>query len=207
VIGRTTEIQPSQFDALNPSSLTITDRRTMLENTAPVAPAQQSVSVRDHIAGNNFESGRAKLLPAAVAELDKLLASLKDKQDVRIEIVGHTDSQRIAKRLLPVYPNNQALSEDRALSVATYLKTRLNLPATAFTASGKGESQPVATNGTPEGMAKNRRVEIRAWYAETLASAPMANRLIPMAKYWKPIVSVVWMLLWKKPISRSNMIR
>jgi outer membrane protein OmpA-like peptidoglycan-associated protein len=183
VIGRTTEIQSSQFDALNPSSLTITDRRTMLENTAPVAPAQQSVSVRDHIAGNNFESGRAKLLPAAVAELDKLLASLKDKQDVRIEIVGHTDSQRIAKRLLPVYPNNQALSEDRALSVATYLKTRLNLPATAFTASGKGESQPVATNGTPEGMAKNRRVEIRAWYAETLASAPVAPVRKPVADH------------------------
>lgn len=182
-IGRTTEMQSSQFDGLAPSSLTIVDRKTMLENTAPIAPAQQTVSVRDHIAGNNFESGRAELLPSAKAELDRLLASLKDKKDVRIEIIGHTDSQRIAKRLLPVFPHNQALSEARALSVASYLKTGLQLPASAFTASGKGESQPVANNGTLEGMAKNRRVEIRAWYAETLATASVAPVRAPVADH------------------------
>lgn len=44
----------------------------------------------------------------------------------------------------------------------------LGLPASAFAASGKGESEPVASNDTPQGMAQNRRTQIRAWYEETL---------------------------------------
>jgi outer membrane protein OmpA-like peptidoglycan-associated protein len=167
-----TEMQRGEFDALEPSALTITDRKTMLENTAPQIAAQASVSLGDRVGSSHFDSGKAILLPQTKAALDELLKSLQGKTDIRVEIAGHTDNQRIAPALRPVYPNNKVLSEARALAIAAYMKQRLNASADAFVVAGKGESQPVASNGNPTGMAGNRRVDIRVWYREPVVVLP-----------------------------------
>lgn len=168
------ETESSYFDALAPSSLTTAERRTMLEATTPSGEAKQSVIVADKLGATNFVSGRAELLPAGREALDALIVRLRGKRGIRFEIVGHTDNQRISASLRKTYPDNQALSEARALTVAAYLKERLSLAAGAFAVSGKGETMPVADNGTPEGMAKNRRTEIRVWFEEPVATAPTA---------------------------------
>jgi flagellar motor protein MotB len=171
-----TEVQSTAFDGLQPSALTITERKTMLENVAPQADAQASVSLSDRAGTGHFDSGKAMLLPPTTQALDALVKQLQGKTDIHVEIVGHTDNQRIAAPLRPRYPNNQALSEARALAIAAYLKQRLQAPAEAFVVAGKGESQPVATNGTPAGMAQNRRVEIRVWYREPVVAMPQPQQ-------------------------------
>jgi OOP family OmpA-OmpF porin len=72
---------------------------------------------------------------------------------MKVEVAGHTSSTGPAEY-------NQVLSERRAQSVADYLiSTGLN--ADRFTVRGYGESEPVADNGTAQGRALNRRVELR----------------------------------------------
>ncbi|MET3130874.1 outer membrane protein OmpA-like peptidoglycan-associated protein [Oxalobacteraceae bacterium GrIS 1.11] len=171
------------FDALAPSGLSVAQRRTMLETVAPAAPARQSVTLDDLSSGTNFESGKALLLPAALERLDQLAARLRGKQAIRLEIVGHTDSQRIAAYLKPQFPSNGHLSQARALAVAAYLMRALDLPASAIAASGRGESQPVAPNDTAQGMARNRRTDIRAWYEEVaLVPGPAQERAVALER-------------------------
>ncbi|MFP5392947.1 MAG: OmpA family protein, partial [Gammaproteobacteria bacterium] len=157
------------FAALTPSNLTVRERQLMLEAVAPASAPVQTVTLRDTLDGANFDSGRAELLPRARATLDALVARVAGKAKLRFRVVGHTDNQRIAARLKPVYPDNAALSQARALAVAGYLKERLNLAADAFAVSGRADTEPVADNRTPDGMAKNRRTEIEVWFEEARA--------------------------------------
>lgn len=107
----------------------------------------------------NFNGGElATLTPEAIAELEKKIVPLKAMQDVKIHVVGHTDSRPISPQTRPIYPDNQALSEARARSVAEYLKK--SLPNATITHEGRGESQPVASNSDSVGQSQNRRVEV-----------------------------------------------
>ncbi len=81
----------------------------------------------------------------------KLIPVFKEYGDTNIEIFGYTDSSG-----KPEY--NLTLSEKRAESVKTYLIGK-GLDANRFKTSGFGIADPIAPNETPEGMAKNRRVE------------------------------------------------
>lgn len=168
------ERESAQFKSIDGSSLSRVERKTILEAAPPLEPARRTVTMDDLVSGTNFDSGKASLLPAALQRLDQLAAQLRGKQKLRFQIVGHTDNQRIAARLKPIFPTNQALSEARALAVAQYLMRALNLEASAFAASGKGETEPVASNATLDGMARNRRTEIRVWFEEVVESAPGA---------------------------------
>ena len=73
------------------------------------------------------------------------------QQNVKLDIVGHTDSTGTEAY-------NQALSVRRAQAVRAYL-IAAGIDAARLTASGKGESSPIASNDTRDGRAKNRRVE------------------------------------------------
>ncbi len=107
----------------------------------------------------NFNGGElATLTPEAIAELEKKIVPLKTMQNVKLHIVGHTDSRPISPQTRPIYPDNQALSEARARSVAEYLKK--SLPNATITHEGRGEAHPVASNGDSIGQAQNRRVEV-----------------------------------------------
>lgn len=175
------EREGREFDALGASGLSVSERRRMLQAPPPPGAPTQQASLQDAVDGTSFESGRAVLLPHARLKLDALAARLRGKRGLRLEIVGHTDNQRISARLRPVYPDNQALSEARALAVAAYLKTSLGLALDAFAVSGRADREPVAGNDTPEGMARNRRTEIRAWFeevSEVPAAAPAAPRTV-----------------------------
>jgi len=112
------------------------------------------------------------------------LAGLRAAGKIRVSqvvLVGHTDNTRIARRSRNVYRDNAALSAARALSVARYLKERLGLTPAQISASGKGESAPVASNKTAAGRAKNRRVEVlvlteKVAPAQAAQSTTMAGR-------------------------------
>ena len=100
-----------------------------------------------------FDTNSDELIAASEQALASLLVQLDKFQEITdIEVVGHTDDRGAEDY-------NQALSERRARSVQSFLEAAY--PDVAVTARGDGESNPVATNSTPEGRQLNRRVEIR----------------------------------------------
>lgn len=155
-----------------PSGVTRSELQTMRDTPAPQQPAQTSLQLGDGGGRALFVSGYADLTPAATAALDMLVAKLRGKQGVKLAIAGHTDSQRLSPRARARFGTNQGLSEARALAVAQYLRERLGLAADAVSLAGYGPERPVADNVTLDGMAKNRRVEISAWFAEPSVVAP-----------------------------------
>lgn len=100
-----------------------------------------------------FESGAATLTPAGRAILDEMGGAIKQIGTPRIQLIGHTDSQGNRQA-------NVALSLARANTVRSYLIDK-GIPADTLSASGSGPDQPVASNDTVEGRAKNRRIEFR----------------------------------------------
>ncbi len=123
---------------------------------------------RTELAPSSFVSGGSELGAPLKARLDELVAHLKGRQNLRIEVIGHTDTQRLSPRSKVKYGDNQGLGQARAETVAGYLGTQLGLAAERISSDSKGPAQPLASNDTPEGMAQNRRVEIRAWYEDVV---------------------------------------
>lgn len=100
-----------------------------------------------------FASGKANLLPTAQLKLNDVAKALTEQDpDSKMVVEGHTDSQGSASF-------NQNLSQERAQSVRDYLVSR-GIASDRITASGFGPSRSIADNGTAEGRANNRRVEI-----------------------------------------------
>jgi len=116
---------------------------------APQAPAASKVT---YAADTFFDFDKAVLKPAGKAKLDDLVGKVKGINLEVIIAVGHTDS-------VGNDAYNQKLSVRRAESVKAYLVTK-GIEKNRIYTEGKGEKQPVASNKTKEGRAKNRRVEI-----------------------------------------------
>ena len=90
--------------------------------------------------------------------LDKLAASLVQTQAVLL-VGGHTDN--VPLRADAAFSSNWSLSAARAVTVVEYLASRHLLPAHRLSAVGYADGEPVASNATEEGRARNRRVEFR----------------------------------------------
>lgn len=103
-----------------------------------------------------FASGSAKLKDEGIrvlAEVGPVLASLGERQ---FQVGGHTDNKPIHTRR---FPSNWELSGARGIEV-TKLLIEYGVPPTRISAAAYADTQPVASNDTPEGRAQNRRIEI-----------------------------------------------
>ena len=109
-----------------------------------------------------FDSGQASLKEEAIPVLDKIGVILAKYAGNTVEIEGHTDSVPLNGGR---YENNDVLSSYRALAVFDYLKENAAIDPGVMKHTGRGEYIPVADNSTPEGRAKNRRVEIKIYNA------------------------------------------
>jgi len=126
----------------------------VVNNGLRVAAAEQGIL--DSALANRiveFDSGKATLTPTGQAILDQMAAAIQKLQGRKIEIIGHTDNQGLKAA-------NQSLSQARAEAVKTYF-TGKGLSADMFTTLGQGSDRPVASNATPDGRARNRRIEFR----------------------------------------------
>jgi outer membrane protein OmpA-like peptidoglycan-associated protein len=99
-----------------------------------------------------FQTNSSDLNPQFFSVLDSVGTVLKEYDKTVVEVVGHTDSTGAADY-------NQALSERRAATVASYLNNR-GISKQRILAFGRGLTQPVADNSTAAGRALNRRVEL-----------------------------------------------
>lgn len=118
--------------------------------------AAQEQSVLDATLANRiieFEPGSSVLRPAGRGILDEMAAALLRMGSKKVEVIGHTDSQGGRE-------TNVVLSLARADAVRGYLASK-GVPPSLITTSGSGPDRPVAGNDTPEGRARNRRIEFR----------------------------------------------
>jgi chemotaxis protein MotB len=111
-----------------------------------------------------FPTGSATLTPQGQRQLAELAKTLKattaripDDIDWVLRVDGHTDRRPIST---PRYPSNWDLSTDRALSVVEFLISQ-GIPPNRLAAAGFGEFHPIDKSGTPEALARNRRIEIK----------------------------------------------
>ena len=93
----------------------------------------------------------------AVVEVGKVLAQ---NPDLSVLIEGHTDDDKITGNLGGGIENNWDLSTKRATAIVTILSENKGVNKQNLTAAGRGEFAPLMSNDTPEGKAKNRRIEI-----------------------------------------------
>ncbi len=138
----------------------VPNSRDKCPNTRPGAKVDSNgCEIIDSITINldvdEFDFDSAKLKPEMESALDDVAARIAASKGAEsLNIVGHTDSTGPEDY-------NQGLSERRAQAVADYLAGQGVDPA-RMTTSGMGESSPIADNGTREGRAQNRRVEIQS---------------------------------------------
>jgi chemotaxis protein MotB len=122
-----------------------------------------------------FDSGEASISKrgeGVLARVGAVLASIDDRQ---IQVSGHTDTTPISDKLKAQFPTNWELSTARATNVVRFLSEKASVPAEKLVASGYGEHESIASNKTPAGRARNRRIEI-------LLTPSLAPKRIPKTK-------------------------
>ena len=103
--------------------------------------------------GIYFDSGKSQIKPESEAALKQIARLLNQTPALKLYVVGHTDNDG-------GFDLNMKLSQARALSVVQDLTTQYGIAAARLKGWGVGPLSPVASNGTPEGKAQNRRVEL-----------------------------------------------
>ena len=105
-----------------------------------------------------FASGRYNINQNGISALNKLSNALENQQNLEILVEGHTDSIPLNGK--GAIKDNWDLSVKRATSVVKVLLTNSNLLSSQFTAAGRAEFYPIASNATKEGRSANRRIEM-----------------------------------------------
>lgn len=132
----------------------LTVKQMTQEVTADASSIADELNKSGHIAlyGIHFDTGKAVILPDSETVLNEISKMLQQNPTVKLSVEGHTDNVGSASA-------NQALSEKRAQAVVTWLSTH-GVDAPRLKAKGWGQTKPVTDNGTEDGRAKNRRVEL-----------------------------------------------
>ena len=141
--GKTTEVEAKPFERI--------EKFPKLKMVPPIPSIEANSLLITLDSGILFDVDKYDIRPEAAEVLKNLAVVLKEADIKAFEIDGHTDSDASDE-------HNQVLSENRANSVKNFLAAQ-GLTAEIST-NGYGESRPIATNDTPEGKQKNRRVEI-----------------------------------------------
>ena len=140
--------------------VSVTDREEMVESIREHLPDSGNLNVRQTDEGVAldlnailFDHDSDQLTPAARAELEHVATILSRFPGREIRISGHTDNTGTSAY-------NLRLSESRARTVVRALSQSNGIESRRMSYRGFGETQPIASNATPEGRARNRRVEI-----------------------------------------------
>ncbi len=107
-----------------------------------------------------FEPASATVSTGGAALLDRFARSLREQPaNASFRIEGHADASPVGPSLRATFPSNWELAAQRAAAVTRYLIST-GLAADRFTVTSEGDTQPVASNATAEGRARNRRVVV-----------------------------------------------
>jgi OOP family OmpA-OmpF porin len=132
----------------------VTEKEMQQEVTADASSLSAEINKSGHVAvyGIHFDTGMATIQADSENILAEIVKVLQQDPALKLRVEGHTDNQGNAAQ-------NQALSQKRAQAVVAWLVAR-GIDASRLTANGLGQTQPVDDNSTPDGRAKNRRVDL-----------------------------------------------
>lgn len=156
------------------------NRGDRLETQKVLEQEATTKKLRNVIPPIHFESGNAQIPDGYVQLIRDALERVKNRLNVRLHFVGHTDDQALSPALKASYGDNVGLSLERAGTTAEYFQRALNLPAESISYEGAGDTLPLASNATEEGRRQNRRVEVEVWYDEI--SEKMVEREVLVAQ-------------------------
>ncbi|MEL7145025.1 MAG: OmpA family protein [Bacteroidota bacterium] len=120
-------------------------------NGCPELSEEEEEILLEALEGVQFQTGKAIITRASYSKLDNVVGLLNKHPDFKLKISGYTDNTGNADK-------NLTLSDQRAKAAKQYLVDK-GINASRITATGFGIANPVATNSTAAGRAKNRRVE------------------------------------------------
>lgn len=122
---------------------------------ADAAALGQGLAATGHVTveGIFFDTGKSEVKPESTPALEQVAKLLAGDASLKLWVVGHTDS--VGK-----VEDNMKLSQARAEAVVKELTTKQGVAAARLKGYGVGPLAPVATNGTDDGRALNRRVEL-----------------------------------------------
>ena len=125
------------------------------EVVANAAALSTGLTGNGHVVVNGilFDTGKIEVKAESGPALEQIAKLLKANPRLKVYVVGHTDN-------VGILAANMDLSKRRAVSVVQALTTKYAVPATQLDAIGDGPSAPVASNGSEDGRALNRRVEL-----------------------------------------------
>jgi chemotaxis protein MotB len=137
-----------------------TQMRTALESkdvTISELQGKLTVNILDRVL---FASGEAELKPEGEQVLAQVASVLTQHTNRQIYVIGHTDNVPIRGYLYGRIGSNWELSTARAVAAVRFLTEKAGVDSRMLAAVGYGEYHPIASNDTPEGRAKNRRISI-----------------------------------------------
>jgi chemotaxis protein MotB len=105
-----------------------------------------------------FGSGSTAVGTEGKKAVIQLAEALEHQEELTILVEGHTDSDKLSGT--GKYKDNWELSSERAISIVRIMLSSSALDPSTLTAAGRGEFSPIGDNATPEGKAKNRRIEV-----------------------------------------------
>jgi chemotaxis protein MotB len=127
-----------------------------------------------------FGEGDASISPKGENVLQRVGGVLAGVADKKIQVSGHTDDLNISERLVAQYPTNWELAAARATNVVRFLEEKANVPGRRLVAAAYGPWEPIASNKSGSGRARNRRIEIVL--TPQLAPAPIDGAAVAKAE-------------------------
>lgn len=129
-------------------------KEKIVEGVTPAIVALEKViKVGKKTAKIDFATAKEKLSATSIGQLQPIIQHLSDYPQATIVVIGHTDSRGASQF-------NQELSEHRAEAVAKYLTKEYSIATERINTLGAGEFEPIASNETAQGRAKNRQVSV-----------------------------------------------
>ncbi len=135
--------------------------------------------IRNLIVPLRYDDETAAVPETFTAQVRQAFDNLRDRQNVTVRFIGHTDDVPLTGRNERIYGDHLSLSRSRAHRVALAIQESIGLPVAAVQSDGRGTYQPVASNETAQGRALNRRVEVEFWYDDPLQELPEEPQLCP----------------------------
>jgi outer membrane protein OmpA-like peptidoglycan-associated protein len=140
----------------NMYKLAIVEKGIMKQEVVANAEAMgNDINTTGHVSvyGIYFDTGKSEIKPESDAAISEIAKLLKNDGALKLYVVGHTDN-------VGSFDSNMKLSNDRAEAVAKALSGKHGIDAARLKPHGVASLAPVTSNGTEDGKAKNRRVEL-----------------------------------------------